>query len=123
MNSSRMLSLAALLGAAAVLLGAFAAHGLKQRLSAEELAWFETGCRYQMYHALALFLCGLLARTGSPPRLAAVAFVLGTVLFSGSLYGLAFGVRWLAWMTPIGGVAFVIGWLALLPHCRTKATP
>lgn len=116
-----MLTAAVLLGAAAVLLGAFAAHGLKRHLSEEELAWFETGCRYQMYHALALGFCGLLARTGTAPRVAAVAFLAGILLFSGSLYGLALtGIRAMAWLTPVGGAAFVVGWLALLPHCRTR---
>ena len=119
-----MIAAAAALGAAAVLLGAFAAHGLKERLSAEALAWFETGVRYQMYHALALLLCGVLARTGSAPRASAVCFVLGTALFSGSLYVLALtDARWLGMVTPLGGAAFVLGWLLLLRHGRAAGSP
>src|SRR5262245_25215654 len=93
MTHAGMLAWAAALGGAAVVLGAFAAHGLKSGLAgpldAEALAAFETGVRYQMYHALALGLCALLARSGAPPRWAARLFVGGVLLFSGSLYLLA----------------------------------
>lgn len=121
MTPARMLALAAILGAASVLIGAFGAHGLKDIATPEALAWWETGARYQTYHALALLLCGLLGRTGSAPRLSAWAFVVGIVLFSGSLYAMTLtDQRWFAAATPIGGVAFAIGWLALLPHCRPR---
>jgi uncharacterized membrane protein YgdD (TMEM256/DUF423 family) len=108
--------LGALSGALAVALGAFAAHGLRSRISAEALAAFETGARYHMYHALAL-LAVAWAVTRWPSAWASAAgwfFVAGTVLFSGSLYLLAVtGVRALGAITPLGGLAFILGWLAL----------
>jgi uncharacterized membrane protein YgdD (TMEM256/DUF423 family) len=100
----------------AVALGAFAAHGLRQRLSPEMLAVFETGARYQMYHALALLAAGLAhARWPTPAiTLAGWLFLLGTLVFSGSLYALTLtGHRWLGAITPLGGVAFLAGWAAL----------
>lgn len=100
----------------AVGLGAFASHGLRERLSAEMLGVFEIGVRYQMYHALALFAVAW-ATERWPGTAAAVAgwlFVAGTVVFSGSLYALSTsGVRWLGAITPIGGGALLLGWLAL----------
>ena len=103
----------------AVILGAFAAHGLKQRMDSYDLAIFETAARYQMYHAIALLIVGILA---SKPqfatrwlKLAAIVFVLGIVLFSGSLYLLALsGIKWLGAITPLGGTAFIFGWLFLI---------
>ena len=119
--ASRMLAAAAVLGFLAVVLGAFGAHGLRSRLTADELGWFETGVRYHLVHALALALCGVLARTGSAPRLSARCFLAGTILFSGSLYLLALtSARWLGAVTPFGGVALAVGWLGLLPHCRPR---
>ena len=103
----------------AVALGAFGAHALRYRLSADLLDVFETGARYEMYHALALLAVGLLLRrfsTGGSPWLSAAGwlFLAGTVLFSGSLYALALsGVRWLGAITPLGGVAFLAGWAVL----------
>lgn len=95
--------------------GAFAAHGLKERLTPDLLAVFETGARYQLFHAL-----GALAAALAAPHLGgrAVAggwlLLLGTLLFSGSLYLLAVtGVRWLGIVTPFGGVAFIVGWVLL----------
>ena len=100
----------------AVALGAFAAHGLKARLGADLLATFETGVRYQMFHALAL-LAVAWACTRWPGALVQASgwlFLAGTVLFSGSLYALALtGVRGLGIITPFGGVAFLAGWLCL----------
>jgi uncharacterized membrane protein YgdD (TMEM256/DUF423 family) len=100
----------------AVALGAFAAHGLKARLGADLLAAFETGVRYQMFHALAL-LAVAWACTRWPGALVSASgwlFVAGTVLFSGSLYALALsGVRGLGMVTPFGGLAFLSGWLCL----------
>jgi uncharacterized membrane protein YgdD (TMEM256/DUF423 family) len=90
-----------------VALGAFGAHGLKTRLAPEMLAIFETGVRYQAYHALGLLA---LAALKGPDR-AGWCFLVGIVLFSGSLYALALtGVRWLGAITPIGGVLFLVGW-------------
>src|SRR3954470_13897894 len=99
-----------------VALGAFAAHGLKARLDPTMLATFETGVRYQMYHALGLLAVGW-ACTRWPGGATAASgwlFVAGTLLFSGTLYALALsGERWLGAITPIGGVAFLAGWLSL----------
>jgi len=98
----------------AVALGAFGAHALRQRLSAADLAIFETGVRYQMYHGLALLAVALLLAQQASPWLdrAGWAFTIGIVLFSGSLYVLVLsGQRWLGAVTPFGGVAFLAGWL------------
>ncbi len=100
----------------AVAAGAFAAHALKARLSDDLLQAFETGARYQMYHALALFaVAWALTRWTSPAGPAAGwLFVVGTVLFSGSLYALALsGQRSLGMVTPFGGLAFLAGWICL----------
>jgi uncharacterized membrane protein YgdD (TMEM256/DUF423 family) len=110
-------ALGALSGAMAVALGAFGAHGLKARLPADLLATFETGVRYQMYHALALLAVAWAVTRWSGSNLPTSAgwlFVAGTVLFSFSLYLLALtGQRWLGAITPLGGVAFVAGWVCL----------
>jgi uncharacterized membrane protein YgdD (TMEM256/DUF423 family) len=100
----------------AVAAGAFGAHGLRARVAPEMLAVFETAARYQMYHALALLAVAWLAgeRRSRAVGASGVAFVLGTLLFSGSLYLLALtGARWLGAVTPLGGAAFLIGWLCL----------
>jgi len=110
------LFIAALCGSLAVLLGAFAAHGLSARLTPRLLGVFDTGARYQMYHALAMGLAALAmhGQAQKRARLAAIAFLTGIVLFSGSLYLLALGgARGLAFVTPVGGLAFLAGWLLL----------
>lgn len=99
--------------------GAFAAHGLGAILDNYRLALFETAARYQMYHALALLIVGLLSAMPQISRhklkLAAGAFILGIILFSGSLYLLALsGLSWLGAVTPLGGILFLGGWLAML---------
>jgi uncharacterized membrane protein YgdD (TMEM256/DUF423 family) len=104
----------AFLGVAA---GAFGAHGLRARLSPEMLAIFETGVRYQMYHALALIAAAW--AQGKWPGGAVTAggwlFIAGILVFSGSLYVLAIsGIRWLGAITPFGGLALLAGWLCLL---------
>jgi uncharacterized membrane protein YgdD (TMEM256/DUF423 family) len=109
--------LGAVFALVAVAAGAFGAHALKARLGADPLAVFETGARYQMYHALGLFVAAGAASV-RPARAATVAgwlFVLGIVLFSGSLYALALsGVRLLGAVTPFGGLSFLAGWACLL---------
>lgn len=97
----------------AVAAGAFGAHGLKERIPSNMLTVFETGARYQMYHALALVLIGLFAtaRPSGAINTAGWAMLAGTVLFSGSLYGLALGgPRFLGPITPLGGLSFMVGW-------------
>ena len=110
-------------GLLAVVLGAFGAHGLKGRLSPEAMASFETGVRYQLIHALALFTAAWLAeRTGTRlPLLAGALWCAGIVLFSGSIYLLATrallsieGWRWLGPITPLGGLCLIAGWAVLL---------
>ncbi|MFV9655358.1 DUF423 domain-containing protein [Pseudomonas sp. NY15366] len=110
------LLLSAFAGFTGVALGAFAAHGLKNRLTPEYLAVFQTGTHYQLIHALALFGVGLLAlhMPGRLVNLAGGAFAVGILLFSGSLYLLTLsGIGKLGMITPFGGVAFLIGWLCL----------
>ena len=108
--------LGAISGLISVAAGAFGAHGLRARVSPDLLAVFETGARYQMYHALGLLaVAWACARwPGAATTAAGWLFVAGTVIFSGSLYALTLsGVRTLGAITPIGGVAFLAGWLAL----------
>ena len=117
------LAIAGTLGGISVILGAFASHGLKSRLSDRALEIWETGTKYQMYHALALMLVALLLNrltTDSMPLLVAgYAFIAGVVLFSGSLYALSLsGIKWLGAITPLGGVAFIIGWACVAYAAR-----
>jgi uncharacterized membrane protein YgdD (TMEM256/DUF423 family) len=120
----RFLMLGALSGFIGVAAGAFGAHALRMRLSADLLAVFETGARYQMYHALALVATAW-ASTRLPGALTTAAgwcFAAGTVLFSGSLYALALtGVGALGAITPLGGVAFLAGWLCLALAAARRA--
>ena len=107
----------AVLGFLGVALGAFGAHALKKRLSVEMLAVFETGVRYQMYHALAvLIVAAAIGHIGNAPLLIAAGwfFAAGVLLFSGSLYALALtNTRALGAITPLGGLLFLIGWALL----------
>ena len=101
----------------AVITGAFAAHTLKSKLSPDMFEVFEVAVRYQMYHALGLIAVAWAASQWSSQLITASGwlFVAGIVIFSGSLYILSLtGVRWLGAITPIGGVAFIIGWGCLL---------
>lgn len=111
------LLIAALNGFLAVALGAFGAHGLKQRLSPDLLAVFQTGVQYHFYHTLALLLVAALMLhwpQNTTLRWSALLFCIGMLIFSGSLYVLSItGVRWLGAITPIGGAAFLAGWIAL----------
>lgn len=118
------LAIAALLAGLSVALGAFASHGLKDKLTERALEIFETATRYQMYHALALALVAvlimqsesiqseLIGMTTQPwLNAAGYAFIAGIIVFSGSLYALSFsGIKVLGAITPIGGVAFMVGW-------------
>lgn len=112
----RWFALAALNGAIAVAAGAFAAHGLKTHLTPDMLTIFDTSARYHLIHAMALALTALAADRYSPrlAQLAALLFAAGIILFCGSLYALALtGLRTLGLITPLGGMAFIAGWLAL----------
>lgn len=100
----------------AVAAGAFGAHGLRARLPPELLIAFDTGVRYQMYHALALLFVAWASTRWPVPSIRAAGwlFVAGTIVFSGSLYLFAWtGARFLGAVTPVGGLAFLGGWLAL----------
>lgn len=120
----------ALLGALAVALGAFGAHGLSSKLAPERLQIFETGVRYQFYHVFAILVVGLLAQYSPSAALhwSGRFFILGIVLFSGSLYLLAtrdlLGIQsWskvLGPITPLGGLLFIAGWVSLAIHFLKK---
>ncbi|WP_028296050.1 DUF423 domain-containing protein [Olivibacter sitiensis] len=116
-----ILVIGAFYGASAVMLGAFGAHAFKKILSEERLSSFETGVRYQMYHALLLLVIGLLAHTDSGNYdKVAWCVIIGTALFSFSIYFLSFkdywkiNLRFLGPVTPIGGLFLVAGWVLLL---------
>ncbi len=110
-------SAGAILAAIGVTLGAFGAHALQARLTADRLGTFETGVRYQMYHSIGLLAAGLAIghwSTSSWPIIAGWLFLAGIILFSGSLYLLVFtDRRWLGAITPLGGIAFIAGWICL----------
>ena len=111
------LIIAAISGLLAVMIGAFGAHGLKGRITTDLMAIFQTGVQYHFYHALALLLVGILMLQF--PQLTLLKFsgwllVAGMVIFSGSLYVMALtGIKWLGAITPIGGMAFIGGWLTM----------
>jgi uncharacterized membrane protein YgdD (TMEM256/DUF423 family) len=112
----KWLFVASITGALAVLLAAFGEHAMAGRLPPRNLITFANGTRYQMYHALAMGLAALAARGKAAPMagIAALLFFVGTVLFSGSLYGLALtGIRILGFVTPLGGLTLIAGWIVL----------
>lgn len=110
--ANKLVALGAINGLVSVAAGAFGAHALRQRLEPRALEIFETAARYQMYHALGMILCGLLAVRGAAT--AGWVLQLGIVIFCGSLYALAItGVKTLGAITPLGGVAFLAGWALL----------
>ncbi len=124
MNGKWMMVLGSLLGGLGVVLGAFGAHKLKQLVPAESVQTFQTGVQYQMYHAFALLFAGLLwDRFNGAGQLAAAGwcFLVGVLLFSGSLYALAalkatnkVGLGGIGILTPVGGLFFIAGWVLLL---------
>lgn len=124
MNGKWMMVLGSFLGGLGVVLGAFGAHKLKQLVPAELVQTFQTGVQYQMYHAFALLFAGLLwDRFNGPGQLSAAGwcFLIGIVLFSGSLYALValkatnkVGLGGIGILTPIGGLFFIAGWVLLL---------
>ena len=122
MNTQKIILIAAALFAGlSVVLGAFGAHALKSKLTPEHLQIFETGVRYQMYHALALFVVAWLMDKTYPTAATGWFFIAGIFLFSGSLYILACrdllqlqNWKWLGPITPLGGLCFIIGWIRML---------
>ncbi len=123
LTNKKILTVAAISGALCVMLGAFGAHGLKAKLLPEQLQVFETGVRYQFYHTFALLVCGYFSTDKADMarfKIAAYCFLIGILLFSGSLYLLSnrdwLGIahwRWLGPITPIGGTFFIVGWLIM----------
>jgi uncharacterized membrane protein YgdD (TMEM256/DUF423 family) len=123
----RILSTGAILGMIAIILGAFGAHALKKVLSIEQLSTFETGVRYQMYHALFLLFFGLMKDVPQKTKKAIYFLVLfGVILFSGSIYLLAtndlttFDFKIIGFVTPIGGLLLILGWGVLLMNIMNK---
>lgn len=117
---------AAILAAISVALGAFAAHSLKQMISPEALNIFETGVRYQFYHVFALLAVAILYKDVPDKILkwSAISFISGIILFSGSLYLLTYfksisqdSFNWVGAITPIGGLALIVGWVLLFVGC------
>ncbi len=117
---------ATLLGALSVALGAFGAHALKQQVSDYSVDIFETGVRYQFYHVFALLASGILYKEFRNRFIiwAGILFIMGIVFFSGSLYCLMFikaavlpGYKWVGAITPLGGFAFILGWIFLFIGC------
>jgi uncharacterized membrane protein YgdD (TMEM256/DUF423 family) len=107
------LLLGSIVAGLAVAAGAFGAHMLKAMLDPATLAVYDTAARYQLYHGIGMVLAGLAARLYDEARFAVAGwmFAVGTLLFCGSLYGVALlGIRWLGAVTPLGGLAFIIGW-------------
>lgn len=117
------IAIGALAGLLAVMLGAFGAHALRGQIDENLLVAFNTGAQYQMYHALALLMVGVLAQLFPGHKLlnwSSLLFVAGMLLFSGSLYALALTqIKWFGPVTPVGGLAFMVGWL-LLAFATTK---
>jgi uncharacterized membrane protein YgdD (TMEM256/DUF423 family) len=112
----RVMALSALLLAFTVILGAFAAHGLKHRLDTQALAWWQTAVDYQRMHAFGLLIIGMLYQRQvlSHLKQILILFLSGIVLFSGSLYLMALGFpKWLGAITPLGGIAWILGWFLL----------
>ena len=127
--NNKFLKVGAFLAAITVVFGAFAAHAIKSRVTADVLAIFETGVKYQMYHALALLFIGILYKEFpyTSMKWAGNLFFAGIILFSGSLYLLTFfkangneNMLWLGAVTPFGGAAFITGWCFVLKSFYRK---
>ncbi|MDI5948192.1 DUF423 domain-containing protein [Flavobacterium yafengii] len=123
----KIISTGAILGMIAIILGAFGAHALKKVLSIEQLSTFETGVRYQMYHALFLLFFGLMKDIPQKTKKAIYFLVLfGVILFSGSIYLLAtndlttFDFKIIGFVTPIGGLLLILAWGVLLMNIMNK---
>ena len=115
MMTKIFLVIASIMGGLSVVGGSFASHALKEKLSQYSLDIFQTGARLQMYHSLALLMVAFLLTIKELPQslmvIAGYSFIAGIAIFSGSLYALSLtGIKWLGAITPIGGVAFILGW-------------
>jgi uncharacterized membrane protein YgdD (TMEM256/DUF423 family) len=116
-----ILTIAAISGLLAVVLGAFGAHALKKMISPEMLEVYKTGVQYQFYHTFALLVVGILMyfNTSKALKWSGYLFVVGILLFSGSLYIMTItGIKALGFITPFGGTVWIIAWFLLLMHCR-----
>ncbi len=118
MRAQQLIMCAAVFAMLSVLIGAFASHGLKAHLSEKELSWVSTGATYQMYHALALLAVGMLSFKLDKSKwltISGYCFILGILLFCGSLYALAAGAgSSVVYLTPLGGLVFIGGWCGLM---------
>jgi uncharacterized membrane protein YgdD (TMEM256/DUF423 family) len=123
-DAARLMTAGALLMLLAVILGAFGAHALQAVLTPRQLASYQTGVTYHLFHALGLVVLGCIAQvTRATPWLrgAGVLLLLGILLFSGSIYAMAAGApRWLGMVAPLGGTSFMLGWIALALHVRAS---
>jgi uncharacterized membrane protein YgdD (TMEM256/DUF423 family) len=116
-----ILTIAAISGLLAVVLGAFGAHALKKMISPEMLEVYKTGVQYQFYHTFALLVVGILMyfNTSKALKWSGYLFVLGILLFSGSLYVMTItGIKALGIITPFGGTVWIVAWFLLMVHCR-----
>jgi uncharacterized membrane protein YgdD (TMEM256/DUF423 family) len=122
--AAHFMTAGALLMLLAVMLGTFGAHALQATLAPRQLASYQTGVTYHLFHALALVVLGGLAQVTRPtPWLSRAGLLLGAgiVLFSGSIYAMALGApRWLGMVAPLGGTSFMLGWIALALHARAS---
>ena len=125
--NKKILSTAGFFGMTAIILGAFGAHALKKVLSIEQLATFETGVKYQMYHALFLLFLGLNTNLNDKTKKTILALTIsGVILFSGSIYLLAtdsltnFNFKIIGFVTPIGGLLLILAWSILMMHFLKK---
>ena len=119
--NKKLLVIGTILGILAIVLGAFAAHGLKALVDQDAVKSFETGVRYQMYHAFLLLLIGSTSFIGKwSKKLILILIIIGLILFSGSIYGLAtnelssFDFKSIAFITPIGGLTLIAAWVVML---------
>lgn len=123
------IKIGALIASLSIMMGAFGAHLLKDKLSEKALTLYETGVRYQLYHAFALIIVGILYQLNPNKqfKIAATLFLLGILFFSGSLYVLSFkvnnnieGLKWVGPITPLGGLCFILGWLFMAFNVNFK---
>jgi uncharacterized membrane protein YgdD (TMEM256/DUF423 family) len=129
MNSitSKRIAVGCLLAALAVALGAFGTHSLRGMITAHYFEVFETAVRYQMFHAVAIILFGMISDTKILPSYIYLLFLTGTIIFCGTLYGIVIGsmaennpLKWLGAITPLGGICFILAWILFAFHLIKK---